>query len=121
MDIIEIIIYFELEGKFCNFLYNNNNEGAWSIFASLIIVLSKVNDTYIIYDLGDHSYIRKTVLEKYKSYGIEELNYEPAIFDSGDSKFAWVRQKYSGSYEKNGKIKKGLKINNFNISKFFWI
>ena len=26
------IIYFELEGKFCNFLYNNNNEGAWSIF-----------------------------------------------------------------------------------------
>ena len=67
-----------------------------SIFVSLIIVLNKVNDAYTVYNLGAHTEIRKKLLEKSKSYGIKEIDYEPAIFDSGDPKFAWVRQKYSG-------------------------
>ena len=113
------IMYFESEFKSCDFYFPYGNVGVWSIFATLILVLNKVNDTYIVYDLGDHTQIRKTVLEKYKSYGINELKYEPAIFDSGDPKFAWVRQKYSGMYEKYGKTIKGLKLYDFNISKFY--
>ena len=57
-------------------------------------------------------------LEKYKSYGIKKISYEPAIFDSGDPKFIWVRQKYSGSYIQN-KMKNQLIIKNFNLNKFF--
>lgn len=112
------IYYFEKEGKFYDFYRTYKNEGCMSIFASLIIALNKVNDTYIVYDLITHTKIRKRLLEKYKSYGIKKLVYEPAIFDSGDPKFAWVRQKYSGSYIKN-KMKKQLIINNFNLNKFF--
>ena len=90
--------YFESEDKyFIN--YSNNKEGAWGLFLSLIIVLNKVNDTYTIYDLGNHYFIRQTLLKNYKSYGIKELNYEPAIFDSGDPKFIYVRQNYSHSYD----------------------
>ena len=113
------IMHFESEHKSCDFYFPYGNVGVWSIFTSLIIILNKVNDTYIVYDLGVHTQIRKTILEKYKSYGINELKYEPAIFDSGDPKFAWVRQKYSGMYEKYGKTIRGLKIYDFNISKFF--
>lgn len=93
------LIYFEIEDKYCDFYRTYKNEGVMSIFISLIIVLNKVNNTLTVYDLGDHVKIRKTVLKKYKSYGIKELNYEPAIFDSGAPKFIWVRQKYSGSYQ----------------------
>ena len=39
-----------------------------SIFASLI--LSKVNDTYNIFDLGTHIYVRNKLLESHKSFGI---------------------------------------------------
>ena len=35
------------------------------------------------------------LLKNYKSYGIKEVDYEPAKFDSGAQKFVWVRQKYS--------------------------
>ena len=113
------IKYFESINKSSDFFFDKKDIGVFSIFVSLIIVLKKVNDTYIIYDLGDHSKIRKTLLEKYMSFGINKINYEPTIFDNGDQKFAWVRQNYSGTYEKYGKIKKGLKIYDFNLSKFF--
>ena len=114
------VYYFELDGKYYDFYRDYKNEGCMSIFLSLIIVLNKVNDTYIIYDLITHKFIRKKLLKKYKSYGIKKLNYEPAIFDSGDPKFAWVRQNYSGTYFFTREIKKLLtKINNFNLSKFY--
>ena len=114
------IYYFEKEGEYYEFYTTYKNKGCMSIFASLIIVLNEVNDTYIIYDLMPHNHIRKILLEKYKSYGIKKISYEPAIFDSGDPKFIWVRQKYSGSYNpNNNKILKELKINNFNLNKFF--
>ena len=112
------IYYFEKEGKFYDFYRTYKNEGCMSIFASLIIALNKVNDTYIVYDLITHKEIRKRLLEKYKSYGIKKIVYEPAIFDSGDPKFVWVRQKYSGSYIQN-KMKNQLIIKNFNLNKFF--
>ena len=66
----------------------------WSVFISLILILNKVNDTYNVYDLGNHGFIRKTLLEKYNLFGRNELNYEPAIIDNGIPKFIYVRQKY---------------------------
>ena len=113
------VYYFELNDKYYDFYYNYKNEGVMSIFISLITVLNKVNDTYTVYDLGIHILIRKTLLEKYKSFGIKELNYEPAIFDNGAPKFVWVRQNYSGTYKFDKQIQKRLKVNNFNLSKFY--
>jgi hypothetical protein len=112
------VYYFESEDKY--YLYNyKNDKGVWSIFISLIIVLNKVNDIYSIYDLGDHSFIKEKILKSFQSYGIKTLNYEPTIFDSGDPKFIYVRQNYSGSYDYTKKIHKKLKAHYFNLSKFF--
>ena len=114
------VYYYEINDKYYDFYRTyKNSDGVMSIFISLITVLNKVNDTYIVYDLGNHVHIRKTLLLRYKSYGIKKLNYEPAIFDSGDQKFVWVRQKYSGTYKFNIQILKGLKESNFNLSKFY--
>jgi len=113
------IIYFEKTGKYYDFHYNSyKNQGCMSIFVSLIINLNKVNDTLIVYDFKFHRRIRNNLLREYKSYGIKNITYEPAIFDSGDPKFVWVRQKYSGYINKN-KTKKELEINNFNLNIFF--
>lgn len=113
------VMYFESYKKYCDYFYYKIG-GTFSIFASLIIVLNKVNDTYTIYDLGSHDEIKKTILEKYKSFGIKELNYDPALFDSGTPKFAYVRQKYSINYIRHRQqIIKGLKLYNFNINKFY--
>ena len=90
-----------------------------SIFISLITVLNKVNDTYTIYDLGNHVKIRATLLENYKSYGIKTINYEPGIFDDGEPKFVYVRQNYSWYYNKIGKNLKRLKEYHFNLLKFY--
>lgn len=57
-------------------------------------------------------------MEKYKSYGINKINYDPSIFDSGDPKYIWVRQKYSG-YNDSEINQKELKLANFNFSTFF--
>ena len=113
------VYYFESDDKYYDYYQTFKNEGVMSIFISLIIVLDKVNDTYTVYDLGDHQFIRKTLLEKYKSYGIKELNYEPTYFENGISRFVYVRQKLSGCYNYTRRIKKGLKENNFNLSKFY--
>ena len=111
--------YFEFNGKYYDFYKNYKNKGVMSIFISLIIVLNKVNDIYTIYDLGVHVHVRKNLLQKYKLFGIKELNYEPAIFDSGEPKFVWVRQKYSGIYFKSKQTLKQLKLINFNLSNFY--
>ena len=115
------VYYFEFDGKYYDFDHDYNNIGAINIFLSLITILNKVNDSYTIYDLGDHRSIRKILLEKYKSYGIKELNYEPAKFDTGDPKFVYVRQNFSCSkrLEQIKYIQKMAKINNFNLNKFY--
>lgn len=113
------VYYFESNGKYYDYYGNFKNQGTMSIFISLITVLNKVNDTYTIYDLGIHPHIRKNILKKYKSLGVKELNYEPAIFDNGGPKFVWVRQNYSGTYNLTRGIQKRLKINDFNLSKFY--
>ena len=113
------VYYFENDRNYYEFYETYNNEGTMSIFNSLITVLRKVNDSYTINDVGGHSVIRKNLLELYKSFGIEKLNYEPAIFDSGDAKFIYIRQSFSGTYNNATKFKKSLKIYNFNLSKFY--
>lgn len=70
-------------------------------------------------ELWTHKAAREVLIEKYKSFGIKELNYEPAIFVSGEPKYVWVSQKYSGSYIKNKLYPKGLNVSNFNLSKFY--
>ena len=111
--------YFESNNKYYEFDLKNN-EGTHSIFTTLIIVLNKVNDTFTIYDMGNHMEIRKNLLKDFKRYGIKELDYEPAIFDSGEPKFCYVRQKYSHSL-KNKTVNKIIKRKKvyFNLSRFY--
>lgn len=110
--------YFEVNDKYYEF-YKNFKNGAMSTFVSLISVLNKVKDIYIVYDLGGHCSLRKNIFKKYQSFGLKKLNYEPAIFDSGEPKFVFVRQQFSGSYNKNGIIKDRLKPINFSLNKFY--
>ena len=110
--------YFETIDKYFEY-YRKNNNGVLGIFTSLIIVLDKVNRPYTIYDIGPHTHLRTNLIRNYKNYGIKQLNYEPAIFDSGDPKFVYVRQKYSTSYNNTLGIKELLKSKNFNSSKFY--
>ena len=113
------VYYFEKEKRFYEFFIEYKNQGAMSIFCSLITVLDKVNDSYTINELGSHTKLRKNLLNQYKSYGIKRLNYEPAIFDKGDTKFIYVRQEFSHSFESTIKIKKFKKPFDFNLSNFF--
>lgn len=75
-------IYYEAFDKYFENFCIYHKKGASNIFASLIIVLNKVNDSYNIYDLGDHSKIRTNLLSNYKTFGLEKLDYEPAFFES---------------------------------------
>lgn len=115
--------YFEFNGKFYEYYIRNNvnNEGVMSIFISLIIDLKKVNDSYNIYDLGEHYLVRKNLLENYKSFGIRELKYEPAIFDYGSPKFIYVRQKFSMVYRLSRTLLKNLKEIYVDLNKFYGI
>ena len=111
--------YYELDNTYYEFTITHGNNGVMSLFLSLIVSLNKVNDSYNIYDLGTHIRVRKKLLDSYRKYGIKELNYEPAIFDSGDVKFVWVRQNYSGLFNFSSRIKTKLKPYKFNLSKFY--
>lgn len=113
------VYYFEFNKKYYEFYKTFENEGVMSVFASLIVVLNKVNNTYTVYDLGNHMFLRKQILNSYKLYGIKKLNYEPAIFDNGAPKFIYVRQKYSGGNINYKQIPTNLKEVNFSINKFF--
>jgi hypothetical protein len=113
------LYYFEFNEKYYEFYNNYKNEGAIGIFMSLITILNKLNDTYTIYDLGNHAKIRKILLQKYKSFGIKKLNYEPCIFDSGTPKFIYVRQNYSHSINYSREIQKRLKEQDFSLDKFY--
>ena len=110
--------YYEIDDKYYELNVDFGNRGVMSVFISLIINLNKVNDTYTVYDLGNHVIIKQKLLKKYKSFGVNQLNYDPAIFDSGDPKYIWVRQKYSG-YNDSRVFQKELMINDFNLKKFY--
>ena len=90
-----------------------------SVFISLITILNKINNIYTIYELGDHTKLRKTISKTYKSFGLKNLNYEPVIFDSGEAKFVWVRQKYSGDQKRLNLIKQNKKKCIFNLYNFY--
>ena len=113
------VYFFEINGKYYDYFHSYKNQGVMSVFCSLITILKEVNDFYTILDFGDHRYIKKKLLKEFKSFGIKRLNYDPGIFDSGDPKFIYVRQKYSGSYNQTNLIPKHLKEKNFNLSRFF--
>ena len=112
------VIYFESNRKYYEFDKANQTNGAWSVFLSLIIFINKVNKLYTIYDIGNHCKSRKTLLEKYKLYGIKRLDYDPAVFDNGAEKFVYVRQSYSHSYNTYQKRIKTLKETKFNLEDF---
>jgi hypothetical protein len=112
--------YFEIDDKYYE-NYSDYKTGAWALFLSLITVLNKVNGTYTIHDMGNHWFTKRYLSENYKSFGIKELNYEPAVIDTGDPKFIYVRQKYSNSYDE---IKRTVRQNRYkecsvNLSYFY--
>ena len=113
------VYYFEANDKYYDYYNNFDNRGVMSIFISLILNLNKVNDTITIFDLGDHTYIKKTLLKKYKSFGIKELDYDPSLFDESSQKFIYVRQNYSISFDFTQRIPKQLTPIEFNVSKIF--
>ncbi len=113
------VYYFESEDKYYDYYNNFDNKGVMSIFISFITVLNKVNDTYSVYELGDHTLIKKHLLEAYKSFGVGELNYELTKFDISSPKFIYVRQKYSGGYDYTSRIPKKLNPIYFNLSEFY--
>ena len=111
--------YYENENKYYDFYKDYQNKGVMSIFISMVIVLNQVNDIYTIYDLKGHTRIRSTLIKFFKSFGIQKLDYEPSIFDSGEPKFVWVRHNYSGTLNYSNNIKKYLKLINFNLTTFY--
>ena len=115
------LLYYESNNKYYDFDKTMMKNGIWSVFISLIVNLNIANDTFIVHDLGNHVCIRKTLQEKYKSYGIKEINYEPTIIDNGIPKFIYVRQKYSGLYDPKIPRYKRINISNFYLSKFYGI
>jgi hypothetical protein len=111
--------YMESMDKYYNFYNNFNNKGIMSIFISLILNLNKVNDTYTVYDLGNHVIIKEELLRNYKKFGIKELDYDPFVIDNGSPKFIYVRQNHSFAHNTSGQFPKNLKSIDLNISKFY--
>ena len=50
---------------------------------------------------------------------MNELNYEPAIFDSGIAKYIWVRHTFAGQYDYSEVLKKDLIEYKFDLKKFY--
>ncbi len=108
--------FFEKDNKYYDYY---RKVSVSSVLVSLILNLKKVNDTYTIYDMGPHTAITKNVLKKYKSYGIQSLDYVPFAFDSGASKFIKVIQKFSATQNFIKKDIKGLKPKDVNLNIFY--
>ena len=109
--------YFEEFDAYIDYYKNYNNEGTTSIFQSLIIFMNKVNDSYTIYDMGEHTKVRKNLLNNYKKYGLEKLDYEPAIIEMDIPKFVLVKLRYFCVL----KLFKKLKRKYFSLDKFYGI
>ena len=50
--------YFKSDNSYYDVTQEYKNQGVMSIFASLIVIINKINDTYNIFDLGTDIYIR---------------------------------------------------------------
>ena len=50
-----------------------------NVFVSLIVILNEVDDIYNFFDLGTFILVRARLKENYRSFGINELNYDPFI------------------------------------------
>lgn len=111
--------YFEKFDIYTHFFINYKSNGTMSIFQSLIIFMNKVNDSYTIYDLGSHTVARKNLLERYKKFGLEKLDYEPSYIERKIPKFVWVRQKFSGTLKYFNKPTS--KAVHFNLDNFYGI
>ena len=110
------VCYLETENKYYEYYNDFKGKGVTSIFVTLILNLKKVNETISIYELGEHTFVKRTLLKKYQSYGIKELNYIPAFFDDTGQKFIYVRQIYSGAIKNIRRLKRGKKPIDFNLS-----
>ena len=111
-------IYFEDLNIYTEFYNEFKGYGAMSVFASLIIAINKVNDSYVIEDLGPHHLIRKNLLQNFKKFGLKKLDYEPSIFEKEIPKYVWVRQPFSGFLKY---IKPKTKTVKFDLGKFYGI
>lgn len=111
--------YFESNGKYYDY-YVQSKIGALGIFLSLITVLKRVNDSYSIFEIGPHPQVSKILKRNYKYFGINKLDYEPGIFDTGSFKFVYVRQKYSHSIKSISSVISKTKPINFNLNKFLY-
>ena len=80
--------YYELNNKYYNFNLDYWNEGTMSIFV-ISLILSKLNDTYTIYNLRNYISIWRRLLNIYKSFGIKALNYEYLNYDNWNVKFVF--------------------------------
>ena len=86
------------------------------MFISLVYYINKLNDTYNIYDIGDHSRIKSLFLNISKSFGIDDINYNPFEFENNNPKYIWIRQKYSSSIGSSNNLKSRFRLRDFNSS-----
>ena len=112
-------LYFESDNTYYNCFDHFGNNGVIGLFLSLITIVNKVNDIYSVNELGDHTRIKSTFLNKYKSFGIDNINYNPFEFDNSTQRFIWVRQKFSSSLTSSNRIKNSLKLVVFNESNIY--
>ena len=112
-------IYFEDLNIYTEFYNDFKGYGTGSVFASLIITTNKVNDSYVIDDIGAHTLLRKTLLQNFKKFGLKKLDYEPSIFEKEIPKFVWVRQRFSGTFIWHNKPE--TRTVNFDLGKFYGI
>ena len=112
-------IHYESEDKYYDYDTIFGDNGVASQFISLVYFINNVNDTYNVYDLGDHSAIKSNFFKIYKSFVINDINYNPCEFDNSIQKFIWIRQKYSSYLKFQNKLKPGYKLINFNSSTIY--
>ena len=111
--------YFESLGRYYEYNVIQTGKGALPVFLSLITFIKNVSDSFSIFDMGSHEKVRETLIRNHKEYGLKNLLYEPAIFDSGSPKFVYVRQNYSDNINYTKDIPNKSKIINFNLSRFY--
>ena len=112
------VYYFVSSGKYYEYYQNKRNGGALALFLSLIIFTKKLNKSINIFDVGDHTKIGKMLLQNYKLYGIEKIDYEPFLFDEGSPKFIYNRHKFSHSYKYHLGLLKSLKEQEFHFKNY---
>ena len=109
-------IHFESDFKYYDSDNDFGDNGVASMFISLVYYINKLNDTYNIYDIGDHSRIKSLFLNISKSFGIDDINYNPFEFENNNPKYIWIRQNYSSFINSSINLRPQFKIIDFNSS-----